>query len=134
KMRSPPAGGTPQWIVCLDYRRPDARAVVTWAAVGLGLSRCPAAASVVRTVLSLRTVQRDRIARSPPPNRQHLAPERKTRLPARRSCAAGRPEPPASSFAVGHFRSNAGHVAGVAPSAGGETLDVCPSLIGSSAD
>ena len=39
-----------------------------------------------------------------------------------------------SSFAVGHFRSNAGHVAGVAPSTGGETLDVCPSLIRSSAD
>ena len=50
------------------------------------------------------------------------------------SCAAGPPEPPASLFAVGHFRSNAGHVAGVAPSAGGETLDVCPSLIRSSAD
>src|SRR5450755_2733447 len=132
-MRSLPLPGTRQWIARLDYRRPDARAAVTWASVGLRLSLCPAAAWVARPVLSLRKVQRDRITRSPPRSRNTSTPGGTTRLPARRSCAVGHPEPPASSLPVGHFRSNAGYLAGVAPSAGGKTLDVSPRLTGSTA-
>src|ERR1019366_8098284 len=45
-------------------------------------------------------------------------------LPARRSCAVGRTQPLLTSFALGNFRGEAGHVAGLAPQAGGQTLDV----------
>src|ERR1019366_4765549 len=45
-------------------------------------------------------------------------------LPARRSCAVGRTQPLLTSCALGNFRGEAGHVAGLAPQAGGQTLDV----------
>src|SRR5664280_1844568 len=131
-MKAPPPGTCPSHSP-LDYRPRHARAKSTGTAVGFHLSHHPEPDWVRHPVVAFRAFQRDRTVGSSSRSGCTSAPDRASYLPTGRSCAARRAQPLTAGLALRQFRSDAWHLARLAPPARSKTLDVPPLLTRSTA-